>query len=1459
MPRALALAIRGTMQLSSTLIRENESIETKPIETVSQRAPEGRATRWWLAGAFVLALAAFVPDAFGRQVFDTKIDLTVDPFSYLRNLLYLWAPNGWFGYLRNQFQGSAFPTAPFFIVGHLLTIPPWLVQRIWMATVLTVAFWGIVRLAEELKIGSLGPRLAAGAAFALLPTLTILVGSVTAEATPGVLTAWATIPLVRASRSGSPIRGAALSGVAVLFMGGTNAADTLYALVIPALYLLTRASSPRKHSLTGWWVVCVGLATSWWFIPLLFLGKYGFNFLPYIEQSITTTSASSATTALSGSGVWTAYLNIGGLSWNQGALTVTSVGIVILGAALMAATGLFGIASREIRERRFLVVSLAVTTVVALAAYWGSIGGPFSQFLLPLLDGPLAPLRSVYKIEPEIGLVLALGIAHSLFKVSRVRLRRVGRVAFRVGAGALTVAVLASLATPYLLGRGTNNYSFAGIPSYWYKVADFLARESPRNTALVLPASSHGEYVWGWTVDQPLEALARSPWANDQAVPFGGAGSTRMVDSVELALRTDTASPGLPALLWRSGIKYVVVQNDALWQLSDSPSPFQVHQVLEESGLKRVTQFGPAVWTSVADVPTLSVVKGGYQVPYPAVEIYEVPPLAGENSSLSPVATLAASSAALVSGGPEAIKQLLDQGLLGANQAAVLSGDWHGQYHGPLFAVTDTLRRTDTNFGLVNDNSSYTFTATGDTPDLNGFPNEPSSPAQLLPVQGIQHQTVAVLKGATSVTASSVGSAFFYLPEYNPTNVFDGQSSTGWIAGNPYGSIGEWIQVNFDHPVDPRGTHIEFLVGRTHPQVTGISVSTNQGSVFTRVSPTSRSQLVNVPAGRARYLRVTFVSFKEPASQTAGAGIRSISIPGVRVQSFLKPPQESIGTTAQHLVLSFQATPSDPQDLLRSPAEPVLLRQFSLPRRTSLSITGQATPRPGAALDALIGPSGLNISASSTFGNLPGFRPQNLIDGDPDTAWIGASAKASIHMQWAHAVNLSSLAIGDTPNSLAAQPEEVLISSSAGSRLLHVKRSGVSTLTFAPLKTNSVTVSFPKVQTRKIASGFGGTVQAPVGLAELSFPALASTQGQAPRSSASFVAPCGFGPPIVIDGTQYETSVGPVAGGSSPTVGDLLTLKPMSLTICGRGPYRAGSAEPFGSPLTSVTLKAGSHELVTPLDGMPFDISSLTLKEVGTPSAGQPVVRHARVLNWGQVSRSVALASGPATYLEVHQNFTPNWTATLDGKTLTPIRLDGWQQGYLVPAGRGGTVQMTFAPERTYLVGLVIGALGVILLLLIAFGLIGKRRGIGLASSPPWNRQLPFWLSIGLVAAVLFVIGGPLVLAVPVLVFIGTRRPNWLPWVAFVGMTAAGLVAALNQGNGALTGVGAFSAPAQVCALIALAAVLVPVADRRSDAGGDPDPVAGMEYPDRALVGVAADTRETVANGQSDHPDGDAS
>ena len=184
--------------------------------------------------------------------------------------------------------------------------------------------------------------------------------------------------------------------------GWSDAADTLYALIIPAIFLLTRASSPRKWSLAGWWVVCVGLATAWWAIPLAFLGKYGFNFLPYVEQSVTTTGTSSATSALSGSGVWTAYLNLNGLEWNQAALTVHQTWLIpILGAALMAATGLYGIASRGISRTSLSRREPRCNCRVLLAGVLGSGRRPVQS--IPLTDIEWTVCTSEKRLQDRAG------------------------------------------------------------------------------------------------------------------------------------------------------------------------------------------------------------------------------------------------------------------------------------------------------------------------------------------------------------------------------------------------------------------------------------------------------------------------------------------------------------------------------------------------------------------------------------------------------------------------------------------------------------------------------------------------------------------------------------------------------------------------------------------------------------------------------------------------------------------------------------------------------------------------------------------------------------------------------------------------------------------------------------------------------------------------------------------------
>ena len=135
------------------------------------------ASRWWLSLVFLLALIAFAGHDAGQLTFDTKLGVNIDPVGFYQRLGHLWNPLEWFGGLQDQYIGYAFPMGTFYLLGHLLAVPVWLVQRLWMALLVAVGFWGLVRLGEALRIGGPRSRLLAGALFALWPTYTILIGS----------------------------------------------------------------------------------------------------------------------------------------------------------------------------------------------------------------------------------------------------------------------------------------------------------------------------------------------------------------------------------------------------------------------------------------------------------------------------------------------------------------------------------------------------------------------------------------------------------------------------------------------------------------------------------------------------------------------------------------------------------------------------------------------------------------------------------------------------------------------------------------------------------------------------------------------------------------------------------------------------------------------------------------------------------------------------------------------------------------------------------------------------------------------------------------------------------------------------------------------------------------------------------------------------------------------------------
>jgi arabinofuranan 3-O-arabinosyltransferase len=199
---------------------------------------------------------------------------------------------------------------------------------------------------------------------------------------------------------------------------------------------------------------------------------------------------------------------------------------------------------------------------------------------------------------------------------------RAGRVPMSAVIAPLAALVIAGLAVPQLSGQVLQPGSFSQVPAYWSQAAAFLAANSPRQTALVVPADAHGLYLWGDPIDDPLEPLATSPWAERALVPYGGAGSQVFLDTAEQAVESGQAVPGLPVYLARAGIRYVVVRNDLNPAEIGYVSPQVVNETLALSGFERVASFGPPIASSPSYSQTQQPTLG--QVPsYPAVEVFE--------------------------------------------------------------------------------------------------------------------------------------------------------------------------------------------------------------------------------------------------------------------------------------------------------------------------------------------------------------------------------------------------------------------------------------------------------------------------------------------------------------------------------------------------------------------------------------------------------------------------------------------------------------------------------------------------------------------------------------------------------------------------------------------------------------------------------------------------------------------
>ncbi len=1217
-----------------------------------------------LASLLVLVTLAFTITP-GRILPDTKLDMALNPSGFLERALHMWDPAVSLGQVQNQAYGYFFPMGPFYRLGDLLHVPPWITQRAWLGLVLCTAFLGVVRLAGALGAGSPGTRLLAGFAYALAPRAQVLLGTNSSEFWPTAVLPWMLLPLVTVR---SPRRAAALSALAVVACGGINATAELAVLVVPLLYLLW-----YRRRLLPWWLPLTAAASFWWLAPTYLMGRHIFEFLPYTETAATTTSITSVTNVLRGSSQWTAFLSPGFSPWWPAGNALAGASWLVLATTLVAGLGLLGI--RRSPHRSFLAATLLLGLAVIVAGHPGTF---LADHFRDLLDGPLAAFRNLHKFDALLRLPLALGLA-CLLPVPgpaggragpgrRTRFGPLSAAVLRKAAGVVgaerqaaarqaldgirrlgtarvvAVALVGVTVVPTVSpGLGVPNAP-KGVPRYMHDATDWLdGRLEQRDGAvLTLPGQQFGQYLYGQMMDDPLQSLFQGRWAGRMVTPGGSAGLARLMQTIDERFAAGRGSPGLAAVLSRMGVRYLLIRNDVDRSVLNGAWPARLHDALAAMPqIRRAAEFGKPVGAEFTDA------TGSMDQEYPPVEIYEVP-------GTEPVASVVEREPLRVSGGPEALIALADQGLLDGGRPVLVN-------EGEPDVATDSLRRRELAFSTLRGGSSPTMEADqeyiGGT-EVKDFTEDGWE----------EHRSVAEVTGIKGVTASSSAADVTSALESgsvsrHPFAALDGDADTSWTSSGWSGALGEWLKVEFPAARDPRRIRIAFGRGDfLGPAVTEVEVATAAGRLVQPVRDTGEAQPLRVPAGATGWLRIKVTATAAESALTLGTrvAITELDIPGVTPRRAIAVPGEAsaqvftgLNGYAPACMRGSEAWVCSPYLAAESEEGDSFHRTFTSPGGP-VRLGGTAILTDGGLVSASTGADG--VTASSLLVDHPAALARSAFDGDRATVWTSSlDEEGPTLTRGLGAARTLSRLVFRFPAKRGLT--RVTVTGDRGQvREGFVDKKGV--FSFAPMRTGTLTIGFPRVKAVQVT--------------EVEIPGVPALESSGPVPSA-----CGAGPSFTLGSAEIETRLVGAARA------DLLAGRAVRYESC-----RAVTA-----PAGRLTLSSASSA---------FLISTAAL----TPSARQsrepaPPAR-AAVGRWGAAEREVTVATSGPSYLAVAENFNGGWVALLDGKRLKAVRLDGWKQGWELPAGASGTVRLVYEPDRAYRLCLLVGLMLVLLVAVLA-------------------------------------------------------------------------------------------------------------------------------------------------------------
>ena len=1167
----------------------------------------------------------------GSAAVDTKPQLYLNPDAALRSVLSAWQPVPALGQ-RSYEVGLLLPallTGAWQAVGA----PAWLIMRLVRIGLVLLGVAGAVRLGTEI-LGDQSPRsrLAArvGGVVYLVHPYVLVSGATLPVVWPWALLPWVAWALVRGVRTGRPVWWGIVAGLLVAAMGGQNAGSVVViqlAVAVPVIAFVTAWECCRRLRPAITITAVTGLVS-------VALSAY------WLLPTLAARSSGTAVVAQSESGESISAVS----SWAE---SVRGLGLWTLygrgpqGAWVPAHTSL-------------LTTPLVVLAGFGLvAAVWGALAvAPRSMLRMPVtlvVVGVAAMVGAHPWVHPSpfgqawarmLEVVPALGVFRTTNKagaalVLGVTLLAVLLVAgsrhrMAVGAGVVGLALVA-VAPAW---SGGLFVSHADVPGYWREAVSTTDEHGAR--LWLLPGQTSAAYTW--TDPRPDDAvqglydtrgvLVRTTVANSSP------GGASLLAGLDRRLHEGTLPPAALATGARYlGVSQVAVRNDLdLAAVGGAAPGLAAAEVTGSQGVTPGDTFGQG------DAATAG---------RPPVELFEV-----DGATAGPSLVPRSGLVTLVGDGT-AVPDLSQLGYLDGRVPFVYASDLKGEVGAALLDGSARLVLTDSN-------RRRELVANRLTEDY-GPTVEPEADVDTTALGGPEDQTVRVGRG-WSASASRQGSLFRTVAWAAAENSVDGDPATSWFAGDYGSAVGQQLHITFPAPL--AGALDVRTDGLDGAGISALDVRTPEGT----------SPLVPIGGGRFRGELPSgtgavdlVVRAVEPGS-SGNVGISEVTVAGLGspAADSLRLPVTLSGAVDAARAAGAPLTPR-PVDVVLTrqlgssvaprPDESSIVRDVELPwaqRSTVRSVVRLSSPMQESALDAMEGADGsVRASSTSQAFDLPTVRASMALDGDRGTGWM--PAEPVVGARWTmeqdrptrptDRIGLRQPLTGRQLLSVAVRVNDELVVRSTlrpGLTTVRLPRATrVSTLEITVLGASSVTAEPAKLVEVEVA----GT--------------------RLPRPDASTPGCVSMG---LLDGRPVRMRpTAPITGRS------------VLATDC--DPGRA--------------LAAGSHRW----EGVPGWTPDTVVWAADDQPVAQPVVPVAlrgedRELP-GQgtdPSWTGRLTPSDADQIVVSgAGYDSGWRAAVGGRDLgTPVLVNGWTTGWVVPAGIGGALTIDYGPQRLVVIGLLV-------------------------------------------------------------------------------------------------------------------------------------------------------------------------